>query len=196
MKCLLKLISLSALCIYFSVSAQSNPCEVDPGQCKQTEDIFGVWELKEVTLNSDPELGLGPFPVNITIEATESDKGKVTLQLRAQSKTKEYPFSKTEFIEQKKLQVYDKPDITSEFTPYTLEEIAIISYSEGVLRVNLKWTKKNENDEIEWTVPGSYTFTLDGDLLIFTRTNDKDVPEENRVQTTFEAHYQKSQVTE
>ena len=196
MKRLLKLISLSTLCIYFSVSAQSNPCKIDPGRCNQTEDMFGVWELKEVTLNPDPEIGLGPFPVNITIEATEPDKGKVTLQLRTQSKSKDYPFSKTESIDQKNVQIYDKPDVTFEFTPYTLEEIATISYSEGILRVDLEWTKKNENDEIEWIVPGSYTFTLAGDLLIFTRTNDKDVPEENRVQTTFEAYYQKSQVTE
>lgn len=41
-----------------------------------------------------------------------------------------------------------------------------------------------------------HSFTLDGDLLIFTRTNDKDVPREGRVQTIFEAHYQKSQLPE
>ena len=181
MKCLLKLISLSALCVCFSISAHFHPTE--------EESMFGVWILKDVTLNSESESGLAPFPVNITIEATEPGKGKVTLQLRAQSKTKDYPFSKTESIEQKNVQVYDK---NAEFAPYSLEEIAIISYSEGVLRVNLEWMMKNENDEIEWTVPGSYTFTLDGNLLIFSRTNDEDVPEEDRVQTVFEAYYQKS----
>ena len=75
-----------------------------------------------------------------------------------------------------------------------MEEIAIISYSADALQIDLKWNKKNENDEIEWTVPGSYTFALDGDILIFHRTNDKDVPEEERVQTRYEAHYQRSQL--
>ena len=55
----------------------------------------------------------------------------------------------------------------------------------------MEWEQKNENDEIEWTIPGSYTFTLDGNSLIFSRTNDEGVPEEGCVQTTFEARYHK-----
>ena len=180
MKYLLKLMSLSILCVYFSFSAQAHPT------------LFGVWSLNEVTLNSDPKLGLAPFPAEITIEAIE-DKGKVTLHLCTQSKTKSYPFSKTEVIEQKNAQVYDK---AAEFPPYTLEEKAVISISDSddVLEINLEWAQKNENDEIEWTTPGSYTFTLNklnDRVLIFSRTNDEDVPEEGRVQTNFEAHYRK-----
>ena len=67
----MKLMSLSILCVYFSISAQTHPTE--------EEGLFGVWRLNEVILNSDPRLGLVLFPAEITIEATESDKGKVTL---------------------------------------------------------------------------------------------------------------------
>ena len=180
MKYLLKLMSLSILCVYFSFSAQAHPT------------LFGVWSLDEVTLNSEG-LWLAPFPAEITIEAIESDKGKVTLHLCPQSKPKNYPFSKTEAIKQKNVQVYDKVD---GLPPYTLEEKAVISISDSddVLEVNLEWVQKNENDEIEWTVQGSYTFTLDKwneNFLIFSRTNVEDDPEEGPVQTNFEAHYRK-----
>ncbi|MCZ0932528.1 MAG: hypothetical protein OXJ52_05185 [Oligoflexia bacterium] len=194
MKKLLKIIGLISLCVGgFSVLAQFNPCKIDPTRC-QMGGLFGVWEFMKVTLHDDPEIGLGPFPKSITIEMTEPDQGKLTLQLRTQSKVKTYPFSKTEPTTQKSAQVYDKPDATFEFKPYTLEEIAIISYSANALKIDLKWNKKNENDEIEWAVPGSYTFALDGDILIFYRTNDKDVPAEERVQTRYEAHYRISQL--
>ena len=193
---LLKIFSLVILLSGFSSLAQSNPCKIDPARCEQADGLHGVWNFLEVTLHEEPEIGLGPFPTSITIEATGLNQGKVTLQLRTQSKVKVYPFSKIEPTKEKTIQVYDKPDATFEFKPHTLEEMASISYSEDVLKVNLEWIKKNENDEIEWVVPGSYTFTLEEDLLIFHRTNDKDAPEENRIQTRFEAHYQRTQVTE
>ena len=180
-------------CIYFGLLL---PIFVIAHEDIKTNGLSGVWEFMEVTLHDDPEIGLGPFPKSISIEMTGPNRGKLTLQLHSQSKVKTYSFSKIEPIIRKTVQVYDKPDITFEFKPYTLEEIATISYSEDALKVDLEWIKKNENDEIEWTVPGSYTFTLNGNLLVFHRTNDKDIPEEDRVQTAFEAHYQKSQMTE
>ena len=95
-------------------------------------------------------------------------------------------------MEQKNVQVYDKPDELPIF--FTLEEIAITSYLDDVLKVSWKWLQRDENTTMLWTTPGSYTFSLNklnDRVLIFSRTNDEDVPEEGRVQTNFEARYHK-----
>ena len=102
MKKLLKIIGLISLCVGgFSVLAQSNPCKIDTTRC-QMGSLFGVWEFMKVTLHDDPEIGLGPFPKSITIEMTEPDQGKLTLQLRTQSKVKDLPLFKNKTNNTKK----------------------------------------------------------------------------------------------
>ena len=190
MQKLIKIVSLVIL------SAMWNSCKITSknydSSRQQIDALFGVWNFMEKTKNPMPESGLAPFPKTIIIESIGEDQGKLTLQLHSQSKTKIYPFSKTKPKETKSVQVYDNQDITHKET-YSLEETATTFYSEGVLKVDLEWIKKT--GETKSSIPGNYSFALDGKRLIFTRTNDKNLPEENRFQSVFKALYKRTSVT-
>ena len=140
-----------------------------------------------------PTHDTAPFPKNITIEFTGEDEGKLTIKLPMQSKVKTYDFSKT-VTTSTTFQTY-KPD-TKE--PYSLKEEATTSYSEGLLNVQLTWTRPTCEERIEQGISkegtvclelgvgtvggasivtpyilatGSYTLSLNENALHFTRTN-------------------------
>ena len=170
-----------------------------------TDEMGGTWNFLEVINSSYPEAGLKPFPENIIIEFTGEDEGKLTIKLPAQSEPKSYLFSKTLVKTSTTFQTY-YPETDKK---YSLKEEATISYSEGVLNVQLTWTQPTceERKEILQDIPensvcmevrigtdttqpiiatGSYIFTLNGEYLHFERTNDH---KSQNIKTAFSANY-------
>ena len=154
------------------------------GNTQESDGLFGVWNFSEITMDKH-NVGLKSLPENITIESTGYEEGLLTIKLRSQTEVKNYSFSKTQLTKVTSVHVYDNTEITGEDTSYSLEEVAIIFYSEeeNVLTVDLTWTQKDAKRIIEGIMYGGYSFGLDGEKLHFTRTNN--------FQIVSEAAYQK-----
>lgn len=144
-----------------------NCCTTVAPNCCATDAIQGIWNFRKVISNPHPEEGLKPFPKSITIEFISKHEGKLTIQLPAQSKPKTYLFSKASSKTSKTVQTY-YADTKKE---YSLTETATTSYSEGILKIRLKWVKTTTKEGKPPVATGSYTFALNGKNLNFTRTN-------------------------
>ena len=138
--------------------------------CFAVDEVQGTWNFLEVISNPFPEEGLKPFPKSIVIEFIGENEGKLTIQLRAQSKLKIYLFSKTHPKKSKTVQTYYEGTQHE----YSNREEATISYSEGILSIQLKWAKITDAKEEAMhpvVATGSYTFVPSEKGLLFTRTN-------------------------
>ena len=125
------------------------------------------WVLSEGVLHPSSETGLKPFPKLIIIEGN-GEKGtlKIIPDSDSEFNFKVYPFLFEETTQLQSRQHYDNP---FEDQAYTLTETADISFQEGVLTLNLTWTKDVPGEKIK-TVTESYQFCRDTkNNMIFTR---------------------------
>ena len=162
------------------------------GSCEQNfaeSPLMGSWKLLKITEEprSNP-LGKYPYPESIVIKPTSNKEytGDIEIKLLSKSAPLVYNFSKNGPIWKTTKVVYDKvPDQA----PYTLFTTSGVRFeTENSLVIELRWEKQDKDGNTEWISFASYTVIVEGETILFTRTNIDD-PSKSNTPTVYKATY-------
>ena len=158
------------------------------GSCEQSfaeSPLMGSWKLSKIIRDPDPNpTDQLPYPESIIISPT----GSIEIKLPGQSASVTYGFAENKPVQGKKTHIYDKmPDQD----PYTVSTEFITHFRRDSIFIELEWFIPDKKTNIDYVIPGSYTFEIKNDKLVFTRTNGKkdDLLRWRGAQTAYQATY-------